>query len=199
MMNNEILSHLKNGGMVVIYDADDREAEGDFAFCGHYSSPERINFLLKNAGGLVCLAMTEHWAKKIGIERQVSNGKDKMGTPFGYPINLITNKSGVSATERSNTILAASQDTSNDSQFYYPGHVHTLIANPGGLAVRDGHTEAIVELITLCGIEYPGVLCEILGETGEPASLDELKHIAKELDIPFVSISEIKEWISLNH
>lgn len=198
MMDNSVISYLRSGGMVIIYDSDDREAEGDFAFCGHFVSPERVNFLLKNAGGLVCLAMTEEWAVKIGIKRQVSNGKDKMGTPFGYPINLITNKSGVSASERCNTILAASQDDSDGKLFYYPGHVHTLIANSGGLAARDGHTEAIVELMKICDLEYPGVLCEILSENGEPASVVELKNIARRLNIPFISIDEIKEWLRLN-
>ncbi len=197
MMDNSVISHLRNGGIVIIYDSDDREAEGDFAFCGHFVSPERVNFLLKNAGGLICLAMTEEWATKIGIKRQVSNGKDKLGTPFGYPINLITNKSGVSASERSNTILAASQDDSNEKSFYYPGHVHTLIANSGGLAIRDGHTEAIVELMKICELEYPGVLCEILSDNGEPASVAELKSTAGRLNIPFVSINEIKEWLGL--
>lgn len=192
MLDKKVLEHIKQGGIVIIYDSDDREAEGDFAFSGNYCTPEKINLLLKNAGGLVCLAMSEEWAQKIGIKRQVSNGMDLLGTPFGYPINLITNQSGVSASERSSTILAASSKSAECSLFYYPGHVHTLIANKNGLKERDGHTEAIVELLSLCNITSPGVLCEILDSNGEPASVPELKQIAKKMDIPFISIDEIK-------
>jgi 3,4-dihydroxy 2-butanone 4-phosphate synthase/GTP cyclohydrolase II len=189
------IDYMKKGGMVIIYDSDDREAEGDFAFAGKFCDDEKVNFMIKNGGGLICMSISTEKAQELGISRQVSNGKDKYGTPFGNPINAVTLSSGISAKDRSETILSASSNDANQNDFYFPGHVHTLIAHPDGLKAREGHTEAILDLISIANIGGPGVLCEILNEKGDTANYVELEEMSKKYDLPLVSISEIKEYI----
>jgi len=189
---NDSIESLRRGQLIIIYDADDRESEGDFAFAASHATPNLVNFCIKKAGGLLCVSITQEKAAQIGIKRQESNGKDMYGTPFANPINSVSTSSGISAQDRCKTLLDVSKSDADETMFYYPGHVHTLIAHPMGLAGRDGHTEAVLDILSLSGIEGPGVLCEILNEDGTTAKLSDLVRLSEEYSIPLIRVDEIK-------
>lgn len=187
---------IANGDIIIIYDAEDRESEGDFAFAGCFSTPEKVNFCIKNGGGLLCLSVTPDIAKRVGIVKQKSNDKEIFRTPFGTPINLAGITSGISAQDRSETILKASNPHSDSSMFSYPGHVHTLIAHENGLRGRGGHTEAVIDLIKASGLESPGVLCEILSADGQTAKYPELEELSRKFKLPLICRDWIEEYLN---
>ncbi|GGX57557.1 3,4-dihydroxy-2-butanone-4-phosphate synthase [Saccharospirillum salsuginis] len=187
------IEYLAVGKPVIIRDHDDREGEGDLAFSAKHSTPALVNFALTFARGLLCVSLPEEYAERMNISRLYSNNKDVHDTPFGYPVSLANGTSGISAEDRSDTIRALSDIESTPDLFCIPGHTPTLIAKPGGLRVRDGHTEAILDLLGLAGIGGPGVVCEILNSAGAIAGKMELETISRNLDIPIVSISDIKK------
>lgn len=188
---NRALTQLRSGLPIIIYDSDDRESEGDFAFSAKFCTPQLVNLCLTYGKGLICVSLEPHDAVRLKIERLHTNNKDIFSTPFGMPINLADESSGISASARSATIVALSNPTKKADDFSYPGHVHTLIANPGGLKKRQGHTEAILDVLRMADIDGPGVLCEILRPDGEIAKFEDLKRLGKELNIPMLTIESI--------
>lgn len=185
------LEQLRRGGAVILRDSDDREGEGDLAFAARYATPELVNRCLHVARGLLCVSLAPHDAERIGVTRLRTNGRDPFSTPFGIPINLADGCSGVSASARSRTLQAASDPAVGADRFVIPGHVHTLLAHPGGLRARAGHTEAILDLLELAGIGGPGVLCEILDERGEIARQEELTALSRASSYPIVHIDAL--------
>lgn len=189
------IEYLAAGKPIIIRDRDDREGEGDLAFSAKHSTPALVNFALTFARGLLCVSLPSEYAEKFEITRLYSNSKDVHDTPFGCPVSLANGTSGISAEDRSETIKTLSELSSTPELFCTPGHTPTLIAKPGGLKVRDGHTEAIVDLLGLAGVGGPGVICEILNSAGAIAGKKELESISKNLDIPIVSIADITKAI----
>ena len=187
--------YLAAGKPVIIRDRDDREGEGDLAFSAKFSTPALVNFALTFARGLLCVSLPSEYAERFEITRLYSNSKDVHDTPFGCPVSLANGTSGISVEDRSETIKALSDLSSTPELFCTPGHTPTLIAKSGGLKVRDGHTEAIVDLLDLTGVGGPGVICEILNSAGAIAGQKELESISKNMDIPIVSIADITQAV----
>ncbi len=183
---------LRNGRPIIICDDADRESEGDLAFAANRSNPTLVNFALTVARGLLCISMNEMVAQRLGVRRQVSNGVDQLETPFGTPITYADGESGISAASRSTTIKMSCSSDVSERDFCMPGHVATLIAKQGGLNVRDGHTEAILDLLQVSDVGGNGVLCEILTPSGEIAKRDYLSDMARMYDLQIVDIADIK-------
>lgn len=194
-MNSEALARameqLRRGRPIIIYDDMERESEGDLAFAAQVCTPEVVNFALTVGRGLLCVSMSQQRAGRLGIPRLKSNGNDPLGTPFGMPVSLANGSSGISAKERCKTILALDNPDTNPSALSMPGHVSTLIAHEAGLVGRCGHTEAILEILSLAGIPGCGVLCEILNPDGTVARLGSLQGISKLYDLPMLDIGEL--------
>lgn len=185
------ITYLSLGKPIIIRDRADRESEGDFAFSAKHSTPALVNTALTIARGLICVSLPPEYARKFKITRLQSNNKDIHDTPFGQPVSLANGSSGISAEDRSETIKSLSNFDSDAEIFCTPGHISTLISRTGGLRDRDGHTEAIIDLLMLGGIGGPGVICEVLNSAGAIATQYELESISRNLDIPIVTIEEI--------
>ena len=182
---------------VILLDADDREGEGDFAMAAQFCTPEFINFFLSKGRGLLCLSLPSAVADRIGVKSlPISGMKSTAATPFGIPIDLDDGSSGIAASARCATIRATCDESKSARDFRRPGHVSTLLANPRGLQGRVGHTEAVLDLLSLAGVAGPGVLCEILGPDGEIATQDELFEIGKEYRIPILQIDTLLRQMS---
>lgn len=191
------VAQLRAGRPVILCDAGSREDEGDLAFAAGTCTPELVNFTLSNARGVLCISMPPETAARIGVQRLAANGGDPMGTPFGYPVSVVGHGSGVSATSRCATIRAVADEASRPEDFAKPGHIATLIAHPGGVRARDGHTEAILDLLRIAGIPGPGVLCEILAPSGEIAGRAELAKLSEEHGLPILDIAEVVAHLAL--
>lgn len=187
---------LRRGGPVLLRDDDDREGEADMAFAAAHCTPSLINFTLSNARGLLCVAIEEERAARLGIQRLRANGLDPHGTPFGFPVTISDGTSGVSASSRAATILRIASDDATPRDFCQPGHVATLIARPGGVLERAGHTEAIIDLLRCAGIAGPGVLCEVLSPSGEIAKGPEIEHMADQQGFPILTIRTLIEYLA---
>lgn len=192
------LSAIKNGKPIIIFDSQDREAEGDIAFAAQYCTPELVNLCLSIGRGLICVSLPVPDANRFKIERLNTNSKDKFGTPFGMPVNLADDTSGISAAARSATIKTLADEDKNHSHLSYPGHVHTLIAHPEGLKGRIGHTEAIIDLLRHAKIKGPGVLCEVLNDDGTIASYEDLKKLGEVYNLPLINFSSLQAYITVN-
>ncbi|MET0106399.1 MAG: 3,4-dihydroxy-2-butanone-4-phosphate synthase [Sedimenticola sp.] len=187
------VDYLKMGRPVIIRDRDDREGEGDLAFSAKHCTTAMVNTALTIARGLLCVSLPPDYARKFNIKRMESNNKDTYDTPFGFPVSLSDGSSGVSAQDRNETICRLADINSTPEMFCMPGHTPTLIAKKGGLKERDGHTEAILDLLQYSGIGGPGVICEILNSAGAIATKYELESISSNLDIPIISIQDIAQ------
>jgi 3,4-dihydroxy-2-butanone 4-phosphate synthase len=188
------IERLSQGRPIILSD-DERETEGDIAFAACHCTPQLVNLCLNYGRGLLCVALWPEDAARIGVQRLSSNNRDHFGTPFGMPIGLIDGSSGISAIARADTIRAVADKSCDASRFAFPGHVHTLLGHPAGLAGRVGHTEGILDLLRHTGIAGPGVLCEILNGDGEIANSDELQQLCRDRDMPIVRLVEVQEII----
>lgn len=197
MSLDKALQCLKGGRPIIICDDADREAEGDLAFAANQSSPTLVNFALTMARGLLCISMKEHVARRLGVSRLSSNGVDRWDTPFGMPITYANGESGISAASRSITIKMSCSESAMAHDFCMPGHVATLIAKSGGLRERDGHTEAILDLLAAAKTSGNGVLCEILTPSGEIAKRDYLEDFACMYGLPILEIAEVKRILDV--
>lgn len=188
------LEQLRQGRPIILMDDVERECEGDLAFAAKYCTPELVNLALTIGRGLLCISMPPEKAEQLGVTRLNSNGKDSMGTPFGMPISVANGNSGISASDRCETIRATCRPDAQPSDFCMPGHVSTLIAHPKRLAGRDGHTEAILDILSLAGIEGCGVLCEILNPDGTIAKRDALEQLTRTHNLAILDIGEVIEY-----
>jgi 3,4-dihydroxy-2-butanone 4-phosphate synthase len=185
------LAQLQGGGAIVLIDPTEREGEGDLAFAACHCTLDLVNSCLRLARGTLCVALAEEHASRLNLKRLPSNGLDPFETPFATPVDLQTGSSGVSARARCATIRALSEANRTASDFSFPGHVHTPIGHTEGLRGRRGHTEAILTLLQLGGIPGPGVLCEILNDSGDIATRPELETLGQEHDLPILEINTL--------
>jgi len=184
---------LRDGGIVLIADSADRENELDMACSARHATPELVNLLLREASGVLCIAIDEPVAERLGIARLARSGEDPFETPFGFPISSsATDCSPVCLEGRAHTVRLAADPAATAGDFVIPGHLSTLIARPGGLAERQGHTEAIVDLLKLAGEPPVGVLCEVIGARGGMADLSEIQDRFPQAGFPLVTIEEIQ-------
>jgi len=188
------IEDIKHGKMVIMMDDEDRENEGDLVYAATFSTPDMVNFMAKEARGLICTPITNEIASKLDLAPMVSNNVSAHETAFTVSIDSANADTGISAAERDDCIskLANPQTVSED--FVRPGHIFPLIAKDGGVLVRTGHTEGSVDLCKLAGLAPAAVICEIIKDDGKMARMDDLQIFSKKHDLSIVYISDIVEY-----
>ena len=159
----ELIAEIKAGRMAVLVDDEDRENEGDLVFAAEFVTPEKINFMATHGRGLICMPITEAHARRLYLAPMVPNNRSLHGTNFTVSIEAAQGvTTGISAADRAHTIRVAAAPDARPDDIVQPGHIFPLIAQPGGVLVRAGHTEACCDLAQLAGLHPAAVLCEIL-------------------------------------
>lgn len=185
------LDDLKNGKVIIVVDDEDRENEGDFVALAEKATPEVINFMVKEGRGLVCVPILEELANKLHLTKMADENTDPLGTAFTISIDHVSTHTGISAFERSGTILKMIDEDAQPEDFQRPGHVFPLVAKAGGVLERNGHTEAAVDLARLCGAKPAGVICEVIKDDGTMARVDDLKEIAETFNLSMITIKDL--------
>jgi len=195
----EVIAAIRAGEIVILVDDEDRENEGDLVFAAQFVSPEKINFLAKHGRGLICMPITEEHAGRLGLRPMVEQNRSRHGTNFTISIEAAEGvASGISAHDRALTIKVASAADAKAQDIVHPGHVFPLIAHPGGVLVRAGHTEAACDLARLAGLPPAAVLCEIMRDDGSMARLPDLVEVAAEHKLKIGTIADLIEYRSRN-
>ena len=184
------VSAIGRGEVVIVVDAEDRENEGDFICAAEKATPEVINFMLRGLGDF-CMAILPETCERLDLKPLVDSNTTRLETAFLTPLDHKSSKTGITAQERSDTVQAIVTPASSANDFVRPGHVHLLLAKEGGVLRRAGHTEAAVDLTRMAGLQPGGVLCEILNQSGNRASRDELLQIAQTHSLEIISIEEL--------
>jgi 3,4-dihydroxy 2-butanone 4-phosphate synthase/GTP cyclohydrolase II len=188
----EAIEAIKAGKTIIVVDDEDRENEGDFLTAARNATPETVNFMIRHGRGLVCAPITQQRAAELELEPMVSHNTTSHETNFTVSVDLLEGcTTGISASDRSKTILALINPDTKPGDLGRPGHIFPLIAKNGGVLRRSGHTEAAIDLAVMAGFEPAGVICEIMSESGDMARLPELMDLAKALDMKIVSIKDL--------
>lgn len=187
-------SAIKEGKMVMMVDDEDRENEGDLVYASVFSTPEKVNFMVTHAKGLVCVAVSKKIAKRLDLNPMVENNDSSYETAFTVSVDAREAKTGISAGERDMTIKILADYASKPSDLVRPGHIFPLIAKEGGVLVRTGHTEGSVDLCRLAGLKESAVICEVMKEDGTMARRPDLDKFCADFDIPIIYISDIVEY-----
>ncbi|HEX8841874.1 MAG TPA: 3,4-dihydroxy-2-butanone-4-phosphate synthase [Sphingomicrobium sp.] len=175
-----IINEARNGRMFILVDDESRENEGDLVIPAQMATPEAVNFMARHGRGLICLALTKERADQLGLEPMTRTNRSRNETAFTVSIEAKEGIStGISAADRARTIAVAIDATNGPDALVSPGHVFPLVAKPGGVLVRAGHTEAAVDVSRLAGLNPSGVICEIMREDGTMARLDDLMDFAR--------------------
>jgi 3,4-dihydroxy 2-butanone 4-phosphate synthase/GTP cyclohydrolase II len=183
---------LKKGEMVILIDSEDRENEGDLVLAAQFATPDKINFFIRQACGLVCLCLEAEQVDRLGIPQMVSDNKSLRKTAFTISIEASSGIStGISAADRARTVLVASDPDSTPHDIASPGHIFPLRAVKGGVLERAGHTEGSIELCKIAGLRPAAVICEIINEDGSMARKPDLESFSKKHKIPMVTIEEL--------
>ena len=191
----EILLDLSEGRMVVIVDDENRENEGDLVFAAEHVSPEKINFMAKNARGLICLALDKKKTERLKLKLMTNENRSRNKTAFTVSIEAkkgIT--TGISAGDRSTTIKTAVAEKAKASDLVTPGHIFPLVAKEGGVLIRAGHTEAAVDLSRLAGLKPQGVICEIMNDDGTMARFKDLTKFCRLHNLKMASIKDLIQY-----
>ncbi|MBB1122988.1 3,4-dihydroxy-2-butanone-4-phosphate synthase [Limosilactobacillus albertensis] len=188
------IKHLQQGGLVIVMDDLDREAEGDLVGLASKATPEKVNFMTKYARGLMCVPMAPEVAERLALPQMTVNNSDPFGTAFTISVDHHSTTTGISAFDRWRTITHLADPTAQNEDFYKPGHIFPLVAKKNGVLERNGHTEAAVDLARLAGVEPVAYICEILKSNGEMARSSELHEKAAEFSLPIITIKELQEY-----
>lgn len=195
----EIIAEIRAGRMVVLVDEEDRENEGDLVMAAEFVTPEAINFMIRHARGLVCLTLTEERCRQLGLTHMARENKSPLGTNFTVSIEAARGvTTGISASDRAVTIRAAVKSDATPDDIVQPGHIFPIMARPGGVLVRAGHTEAGCDLAQMAGVTSAAVICEIIKEDGEMARLPDLIEFAKQHQLKIGTIASLIEYRSHN-
>ena len=189
---DEALDDFRKGEFVIVVDDEDRENEGDLIIAAEMITPEKVNFMLKYARGVLCAPITISRSEELDLPRQVQDNTSVLGTPFTVTIDKLEGcTTGVSAHDRAATIKALADPTSTPQTFGRPGHINPLYAQDHGVLRRSGHTEAAVDLCKLSGLYPAGALMEIMNDDGTMARMPELQAFAKEHQMKIISIKDL--------
>jgi len=189
---SEALEDIKAGKFIIIVDDESRENEGDLAMAAEKITPEAINFMAKHGRGLICLPIIGQRLDELGIPLMVTNNTSRYSTAFTVSIEAKTEvTTGISAFDRAQTIKTALDPNTKASDLAQPGHIFPIRAREGGVLVRAGHTEAIIDLAKLAGLYPAGVICEIMDEDGTMARLPQLEEIASKFALKIVTITDL--------
>lgn len=188
----DAVKDFKDGKFVIVVDDEDRENEGDLIIAAEKITPEKVNFMLKNARGVLCAPITLSRCDELDLPHQVSDNTSMLGTPFTITIDKLKGCStGVSAHDRAETIRALADPKSTPKTFGRPGHINPLYAQDNGVLRRSGHTEAAVDLCKLAGLYPAGALMEIMNEDGSMARMPELQVMAQEWGLKIITIKDL--------
>jgi len=188
----EAIEDIKAGKFIIIIDDENRENEGDVAIAAEKITPETINFMTKHARGLICLPIIKQRLDELGIPLMVQDNTSRQSTAFTISVEAKHNvTTGISAFDRTQTIKTVLDPNSNSDDLVRPGHVFPIRAKNGGMLVRAGHTEAIVDMARLAGLYPAGVICEVMKEDGTMARLPELEIMASKYGLKIVTIADL--------
>ena len=188
----EALEDFRQGKFVIVVDDEDRENEGDLIIAAEKITPEQVNFMLKNARGVLCVPLPIQRCKELGLTRQVEDNTSVLGTPFTITVDKLEGCStGVSINDRCATIRALADPDSTPDTFGRPGHINPLYAQDRGVLQRTGHTEAAIDLARLAGLKPAAALMEIMSDDGTMARLPELMECARKWDMKIISIADL--------
>lgn len=179
------------GKVVIVVDAEDRENEGDFVCAAQSVTPEVVNFMITHGRGQLCMPLLPEASERLRLHPMVDDNTAPLGTNYTVPVDHRSARTGITAAERAKTILEICNPASTPSDFVRPGHLFPLVAKEGGVLRRAGHTEAAVDLARMAGLTPAGCLCEILDETGDRANRDQLVDLARQFDLPIISIAQL--------
>lgn len=188
----DAIADFAQGKMVIVVDDEDRENEGDLIVAAEKITPDQVNFMLKNARGVLCVPMTISRCKELDLPHQVDDNTSVLGTPFTITVDKLEGCStGVSINDRCATIRALADPSSTPATFGRPGHINPLYAQDAGVLRRSGHTEAAVDLARLAGLQPVAALMEIMSDDGTMARLPELKQRSEEWGLKLISIKDL--------
>jgi 3,4-dihydroxy 2-butanone 4-phosphate synthase/GTP cyclohydrolase II len=193
----EIITELRAGRMVILVDEEDRENEGDLVLAADHVSAEAVNFMAKHGRGLICLTLTRDRCQQLNLPLMVRDNGTAMGTNFTVSIEAASGvTTGISAADRALTIKTAVAPNAKPSDLVQPGHIFPLMAQPGGVLIRSGHTEAGCDLAAMAGCSPTSVICEIMKDDGSMARLPDLIEFAKEHQLKIGSIADLIQYRS---
>lgn len=189
----DAIADIRAGKAIIVVDDEDRENEGDFVTAARNATPEMVNFMATHGRGLICAPLTEDRCDALGLDLMVQDNTALHETPFTVSVDLKGHgtTTGISASDRSKTMLALIDPAMQASDFARPGHIFPLKARKGGVLRRTGHTEAAVDLARLAGFEPAGLIVEIMNEDGSMARLPQLQEIAKRFGLKLISIEDL--------
>jgi len=182
------------GKPIIVVDDENRENEGDFIALAEKATPDVINFMIKEGRGLVCVPITEERALELDLPQMVQRNTDYHGTAFTVSVDHVLTTTGISAAERAQTVKALIDPRTKPGDFRRPGHMFPLVAKKGGVLRRAGHTEAAVDLARMCGSYPAAVICEVIKEDGEMARVPDLRLIADQFGLKFITIKDLIQY-----
>lgn len=186
---------IAQGRIIIVVDSEEREDEGDFVAAAEKVTPWMIHFMISQGRGQLCMPVSPEIAERIALKRMPSNCPGTDHPRFAIPVDHRTCKSGISPLERASTVRAIVDPSTGPDDFVRPGHIFPLIAEAGGVLVRQGHTEASVELARFAGLTPAGLLCEVCSSDGlHTADRSELRALAKEFDLHILTIDDLVEF-----
>ena len=193
----ELIEDIRNGKMVILVDDEDRENEGDIVLAADFVSPENINFMVAEARGLVCLAITEKQVQKLELTQMVPMHKNNSSNQTAFTVSIEATEgvsTGISAADRAHTIRVAAHPNAKASDVSTPGHIFPIMAREGGVLKRAGHTEGSVDLARLAGLNPAAVICEIMNPDGTMARVNDLKDFAAKHDLKIGTIVDLIKY-----
>ncbi len=190
----ETAAALRNGEIVLVTDDENRENEGDMICAAQFATTENVTFMARRACGLICMPMSDAYARKLGLPQMVARNTDSHGTAFTVSIDHVSTTTGISAVERGITARACVEEDVRPDDFRRPGHMFPLVAKPNGVFDRGGHTEATVDLLRIAGLKEAGLCCEVMREDGTMMRASELAQKARDWGMKFVTIEAVRDY-----
>ena len=193
----DLVADIKEGKMVLLVDDENRENEGDLVLAGESCTAEQINFMVKEARGLVCLAMSQEQCERLGLSLMVGESQNNSPNKTAFTVSIEAREgitTGISAGDRAHTIRVASDENATPQSIITPGHIFPIRAKQGGVLERAGHTEGSVDLMKLSGLKPCSVICEVMNDDGTMARMPELIEFAKKHNIKIGSIEDLIEY-----
>ena len=190
----QALEELKKGKIILVTDDEDRENEGDFICAAEFATTENLNFMATYGKGLICMPMSKEICERLKLPQMVADNTDNHETAFTVSIDYAGTTTGISAEERGMTARHCISEDAKPEDFRRPGHMFPLLAKKNGVLERNGHTEAVVDLMRLAGLKECGLCCEIMHEDGTMMRTTELMELAEKWNICFITIAAIQEY-----
>ena len=188
------LADIKAGKMIIVVDDESRENEGDFIMAAEHITAEAINFMACEGRGLICVPITEERAEELELDLMIRSNKSLHQTAFTVSVDFVDSGTGISAEDRAKTVKSMVNPDTKPAELLRPGHIFPLIAKSGGVLIRDGHTEAAVDLARLAGLDPSGVICEISNPDGSMARQDTLLKVAKKFGLKIITIKDLIQY-----